>query len=285
MKWRQTSILIAGLSMLIAALVWSQMGIYLTHLFFGVDVPVNFFQFCISLFKEDSLYYFLIIFLLNTIIAYTILITAIKIVEQYVLLRRFRKKILSLRNEDYTSILNLDFNRPNQDILVINHDQPLAFSMGFRIPIIVLSTGLIDMLDGQELEAVVYHETFHQQNYDSLKTFALQLISQAMWYIPLTKWSYENYKIISELSADEYAVHKMGSELGLGSALIKLIKQGFQVNSAPVIVHFSDVSVNYRLQQLLEPKKTIPVKPDAPSVVISIYVLFLLMSMIVVVLA
>ena len=285
MKWKQTSMLIAGLSMFIAALVWSQMGVYLTHIFFGVDVPVNFFQFCISLFKEDSLYYFLIIFLLNTIIAYTILITGIKIVQQYVLLRRFRKKILTLRNEEYTAILNLDFNRPNQDIVVINHDQALAFSMGFRNPIIVLSTGLIDMLDGQELEAVVHHESYHQQNYDSFKTFLLQLISQAIWYIPLTKWSYENYKIISELSADEYAIHKMGSELGLGSALIKLIKQGFHVNSAPVLVHFSDVSVNYRLQQLVEPEKSIPVKPDTPSVIISIYVLFLLMSMIVVVLA
>lgn len=282
MSWKQKSMLIVGMSMLIAALVWSQMGMYLAHLFFGVDVPVNFFQFCISLFKQNSLYYFLIIYLLNTLIAYTLLITAIKMVKQYVLYRKFTKKIMSLRNEELTAVLNLNFNREAQDIVVIDHHQSLAFSVGFRTPYIVLSTRLLDMLDEVELEAVVYHETYHQINQDSLKTFLLLLISQAMWYIPLTKWAYENYKIISELAADEYAIDKMGSELGLGSALIKLIKNGFLTQSAPVIVHFADVSVNYRLQQLVDPQKTISVKPDMKSIVISIYVLFLLMSMIVV---
>lgn len=282
MSWKQKSMLLIGLSMLIAALVWSQMGMYLTHLFFDVDVSVNFFQFCISLLKEDSLYYFLIIYVLNTIIAYTLLMTAIKIVKQYMLSRKFSKKIMSIRNEELTSVLNSNFNRKAQDIVVINHHQSLAFSVGFRTPNIVLSTGLLEMLDEQELEAVIHHETYHQKNQDPLKTFLLQLVSQVMWYIPLTKWSYENYKIISELAADEYAIHKMGSELGLGSALIKLIKNGFQVHSSPVIVHFANVSVNYRLQQLVDPKITIPVKPDIKSIVISIYVILLLMSMIVV---
>jgi Zn-dependent protease with chaperone function len=153
--------------------------------------------------------------------------------------------------------------------------------MGFRKPLIVLSTGLIEMLDRHELEAVIEHEAFHQNNHDSLKIFILQLISQALWFIPLTKWTYQNYKIISELMADEYAVIKTGSELGLGSALLKLIKNCFHENAAPVLAHFADGSVNYRLQQLVDPQKNIPVKLETISIVISINVLLLFMSMIV----
>ncbi|WP_134701351.1 M56 family metallopeptidase [Ammoniphilus sp. YIM 78166] len=280
--WKQQSIFIAGFSMVIAAFVWSQMGLYLMHLFFGVAIPMNLFEFCVSLFKEATLYYFIVIYALNTIIAYTGLIALIKIVQQFFLYRKFKLKILSLKNQELSKLINHKFNRQDEDIIVVNHQQSLAFSMGFKTPLIVLSSGLINILDQQEIEAVVHHETYHQKNYDSLKTFVLQVIAYSLWYIPLTKWCYQNYKIISELSADEYAIQKMGSEIGLGSALIKLIKNCFSVPTAPVIVHFSDESVNYRLKQLVSPKKTIPLKLDTRSIVASIYVLILLMSMIVV---
>ncbi|WP_276913348.1 M56 family metallopeptidase [Aneurinibacillus aneurinilyticus] len=280
MRWKQKSFLVIGLSLLIAILVWSQIGMYLVHILFGVSIQVNFFKFCISLFREGSFYYFLIIILLNTLIIYTVLITLIRIGQQYFLYSRFRKKIFALRNIEITGSLIRAFQRQNQDIIVINHEQLLAFTMGFRRPCIVLSTGLIEILEDHELEAVVEHETFHQLNYDSLKIFTLQLISQSLWFIPLTKWSYRNYKIISELLADEYAIQKMGSELGLGSALLKLIKNCFHANATPVLAHFSDESVNYRLQQLVDPKRTIPVRMDAMSILISIHVILIFMSMI-----
>ncbi|MEZ2661696.1 M56 family metallopeptidase, partial [Aneurinibacillus aneurinilyticus] len=186
MRWKQKSFLVIGLSLLIAILVWSQIGMYLVHILFGVSIQVNFFKFCISLFREGSFYYFLIIILLNTLIIYTVLITLIRIGQQYFLYSRFRKKIFALRNIEITGSLIRAFQRQNQDIIVINHEQLLAFTMGFRRPCIVLSTGLIEILEDHELEAVVEHETFHQLNYDSLKSFTLQLISQSLWFIPLT---------------------------------------------------------------------------------------------------
>ncbi len=280
--WRRKSVFIVGLSLAIAGLVWSQMGMYLINVIFGVSVPVNFFHFCISLFKEDTFYYFLTIILLNTLIAYTALVTLFKVTEQFILLRRFRQKILSLENHELRLIVNQELARPNQDIVIIQHDQLIAFTMGFRHPTIVLSSGLLEILDDPELEAVVHHETHHQKNFDSLKLFVLQLISQAMWYIPVTKWAYQNYRIISELSADEYAIERMGSELGLGSALLKLIKNCFSEKSAPVLAYFADVSnesVNYRLKQLVEPERTIPVRLETKSVLVSVQVLLVLMCM------
>lgn len=280
MWWKKKSLSLIGLSLLLAVFVWSQMGMYLAHLIFGVSIKVNFFKFCISLFKENSLYYFLIIILLNALIAYTGMITLIKSVQQFILLRRFSKKIMGLRNRELTHMINQKFERHNRDIIIIEHEHSLAFTMGFKNPNIILSSGLISMLEDHELEAVVEHETFHKKNNDSLKIFILQLISQALWFIPVTKWCYQNYKIISEVLADEYAIQKMGSEISLGSALLKLIKNYFNEKSAPILVHFSDESVNYRLQQLVDPQRNIPVKLEPKAILISVNVLLLLMVMI-----
>lgn len=286
MMWcKKKSAFILGLSLLIAVFVWSQIGMYLAHLLFGVNIRVNFFKFCISLFKESSFYYFLVIILLNAFIAYTILVTIIKITKQYVLSKKFKQKLFQLKNIELTNILNDEFNRQSQDIMVIDHNQSLAFTIGCVKPYIVLSSALLEMLEDHELEAVIEHETFHQRNRDPLKVFILQLISQSLWFIPVTKWAYQNYKIMSEVLADEYAIQRTGSELGLGSALLKLVKNNFHTSIGPVVVHFSDESVNYRLQQLVNPQKAIPVKLTTTSIVISIHVLFLFMSMVLVTIA
>jgi hypothetical protein len=57
MRWQRKSSLVLALSLLIAGLVWSQMGMYLAHIMFGVNLQVNFFKFCLSLFKEKSFYH------------------------------------------------------------------------------------------------------------------------------------------------------------------------------------------------------------------------------------
>lgn len=281
MRWNRKSFSLMSLSVVIALIVWSQMGIYLAHLFFGVSVKVNFFKFCISLFNDHSLYYFAILFILNALITYTVITMIVKMVKQYDLSRRFKNKVALLRNQQMTDGLIEQFNGMKAPIMVIDHVQALAFTMGLRKPCIVLSSGLITMLERQELEAVIEHETFHQQNHDSLKIFILQWISQALWFIPLTRWTYSNYKIISELRADEFAVQRMGSELGLGSALLKLIKNGFTENANPVLTRFVDGAVNYRLKQLIDPQVNIPVRLEMTSTVISVHVLLLFMSMIV----
>ncbi|AXN36947.1 M56 family metallopeptidase [Peribacillus butanolivorans] len=281
--WKKKSYFVISLSLLIAGVVWSQMGAFLVHIFFGVNIKANFFKFCFSLFKEGSVYYFVVITLLIIVISYSILITLFKIAEQYLLSRRFKHKLFNYKNVEKTRSINETFKRANKDILVVNADQPLAFTLGFRRPFIVFSTGLIQLLDFDELEAVVEHEAFHQKKYDPLVIFILQLISQALWFVPLTKWCYENYKIISELLADEYAINKMGTELGISAALLKLIKHCCSDKSSPVLVHFSNESVNYRLQELVDPKSTIPLRADITTIFVSIYVLIILLGMTIVI--
>ncbi|TDL92346.1 M56 family peptidase [Vibrio vulnificus] len=281
--WKRKSYFVISLSLLIACVVWCQMGAFLVHIFFGVNIKANFFKFCFSLFKEDSVYYFVVVTLLSIIISYSILSTLFKIAEQYFLSRSFKQKLFLSKNVEKTRFINETFNRVNNDILVVNADQPLAFTLGFWRPFIVFSSGLIKLLDLDELEAVVEHEAFHQKKYHPLVIFILQLISDALWFVPLTKWCHKIYKIISELSADENAINKMGTELGISTALLKLIKHGYTDKSSPVLVHFSNESVNYRLQQLIDPHKKIPLRAETTTIFVSIYVLLILLGMTIVI--
>lgn len=278
MWWRKKSLYLFVLSISLATIVWLQMGMFLTHLVFGTQLKMNFFRFCLSLFMEDSFYYFLVIFLFNTLLAYILFVTVIKIIKQIILSQRFYKKIKEWKDHDYSRFISEKHGRL-ENIIVVKNSNTLAFTMGFIKPSIVLSTGLIQMLEEDELKAVIEHESFHQNNHDPLKIFILELIAHSLWFIPLTKWCHQNYTIISEILADEHAIKKLGSQLELSSALLKLITYA-PAKPSPTLVHFSGGSINYRLQQLVEPKQSIPVKLTSGNILISIHVLLFFMGMV-----
>lgn len=282
-SWKTKSNIVLSLSVLIALVVLGQIGMYAAHLMFGMNVHLNIFKFCLSLFKQQSFYYNLVTYAMIAFIVHMLLIAIIRLIQQYMRLTRFKASIKSLQLHRLTEELEETFTvSPRASMIVIDHEQPLAFTMGFRKPIIVLSSGLVELLEERELEAVIAHEAFHRRNFDALKLFILQLISQSIWFIPLTRWSYANYKIMCELQADEHAIKETGSELGLGGALLKMVHSSGVIRklaASPVLASFSDEAINYRLQQLVEPQKAIPVKLETPAIVISIYALLLLMSL------
>ncbi|PMC40722.1 peptidase M56 [Bacillus sp. UMB0899] len=282
MKWRYKSLIVFGLGLFLAIVLFTQMGLYLYHHILGTFIHFNVFQLCISLFSGNTLLYHIVLFLVNSFVAWTFIMVCIKIMRQILFFSKLKIRLKRKLNRTETKKINRLFNRSKEDIYVIQHGEPIAYTVGFLEPIIVISTNLIELLDKTELEAVIHHESAHQKYNDPLKVFILQLISEVMWYIPLTKWCYENYKIMVELVADEYAVNRMGSQVGLGSALLKLLKTCIHNrSSAPVLVPFSDGTVNFRIKQLLEPEFSIPVKCPLISIIVSInMIVFLMLLMI-----
>ena len=69
--------------------------------------------------------------------------------------------------------------------LVVDKPSPVAFTIGLWRPCIVLSTGLLRMLDTDEEKAVVYHEVHHLWHRDPLKTTLLSVFATMMPYIPV----------------------------------------------------------------------------------------------------
>jgi heat shock protein HtpX len=76
-------------------------------------------------------------------------------------------------------------NLPKPKIAVINTNMPNAFATG-RSPkssVVAVTTGLMDLLDTEELEGVLAHELTHIRNRDVLVLTLASLFSTVAWYL------------------------------------------------------------------------------------------------------
>ncbi len=217
--WEQRSKLLFLTSQLTFLFLFLQMNMYMIQIWLG-NIPVNnVFHFCSSWVK--ALGFMWIDYLLGLFVVVTGIHFLWLMGKQLYLSRQAYKQLLVLEDREMTAALD---TQHNQDILVVNHREIIAITMGFMRPKIILSTGLLRMLDEDEVEAVMLHERFHQSNHDPLKILLMYMCTNILWYIPILKWSYVQYKVSRELMADLYSIAITGSAEGIGSALLKLLK-------------------------------------------------------------
>lgn len=146
------------------------------------------------------------------------------------------------------------------DAILVRTDRPLVFTQGLFMPHIWLSTGLMQMLSDDELEAVLRHEAHHRQAHDPLKIFVARCLSRALFFVPIARDLCEAYCVAKEIAADEQAVQAMGDALPLARALRKLIAH--PAAPAPVAALTSEGHiVEARLLALLDPSHPIPFFP------------------------
>src|SRR5919197_5348263 len=76
-------------------------------------------------------------------------------------------------------------NLPKPRIAVINTKMPNAFATGKtpKSSIVTVTTGLMDELETEELEAVIAHELSHIKNRDVLVLTLASLFSMIAWYL------------------------------------------------------------------------------------------------------
>ena len=76
-------------------------------------------------------------------------------------------------------------NLPKPKIAVINTKMPNAFATGkgHKSSVVAVTTGLMDLLDTEELEGVLAHELTHIRNRDVLVLTLASLFSTVAWYL------------------------------------------------------------------------------------------------------
>lgn len=76
-------------------------------------------------------------------------------------------------------------NLPKPRIAVINTAMPNAFATGKgpKSSVVAITTGLMDLLDSEELEGVIAHELTHIRNRDVLVLTLASLFSTVAWYL------------------------------------------------------------------------------------------------------
>ena len=84
------------------------------------------------------------------------------------------------------------------------------------------------------------------------------MLADAFGYLPIVKPILRYYQTWQELFADRFAIRQMGTELYLGSVLLKLAKLG-KLRRYEATVHFADTTLQYRVMQVLEPDRGVNV--------------------------
>ncbi|MCG7335670.1 M56 family metallopeptidase [Sporosarcina sp. ACRSM] len=264
-------------TLMISGTILFQMGYYLLSMLAGWNVRFNLVAVCHSWLKMiglSSLEY-----VLNALVIYTFLFSIYKIISQWVQASHMKKRFEQYKENKLTSEMNENYSGGQEDFLIFSHPVPLAITMGFKRPKIVLSTGLINLLNEEELKAVITHEMAHKTNRDPLAIFLMTLCAATMWYIPILKWFSQQYGIIKELQADEYAIEQQGTSVHLGSALLKMLKAGQPENMGFTYASFADTSVNYRMNYLLNPLNGFKPKLPMQMTILSLAVFSLISAL------
>ncbi|MDP4009949.1 MAG: M56 family metallopeptidase [Candidatus Shapirobacteria bacterium] len=153
-------------------------------------------------------------FVFNVGFGFTILFLSLKYLNA--LLR-------SLLNFNLTqkTIKNLIIIKSNKKYFIFKSTQPQAFTVGFFLPKIYISTSLIRKSTDIELKAVYRHELKHKMNLDPLKDFIINFISLSLPPFFGKKKFFGQYSALVEINCDSFAQLKLKSSLPLVSALLK----------------------------------------------------------------
>ncbi|WP_342415857.1 M56 family metallopeptidase [Paenibacillus sp. FSL R10-2782] len=279
--WKTRSKLLFTAGAFISGFALIQMGMYAGQHIFGWKLDFNVFQICRSLLQNYGIGY--MVDALSGLVFLTFGIAGVEAIRQCMATRAAFRRLRRMRDLPLTEALGERYRELGADrIWVIDYAKPAAFTMGLWKPRIVLSSSLLSLLDKYEEEAVIYHEAYHMKHYDPLKTWLLQMCATLLFYLPVLRHITNHYKIAREILADNEAIKRTGSPMGIGSALLKLLSMtpanAHLVNSA-ACSSFAETSINYRISRILDPQQEPVIRLPWRSIMLSSYVLVMLTLM------
>jgi Zn-dependent protease with chaperone function len=98
-------------------------------------------------------------------------------------------------------------------VVVLDLDEPLAFTVGLFSPRIVLSRGLVARVPAPELEAVLAHEAAHRRYRDNVGLLVTRALGGRAARVPVLRRTADRFGRAVELAADEAARRRTGDAL------------------------------------------------------------------------
>ncbi|MBI3979690.1 MAG: M56 family metallopeptidase [Chloroflexi bacterium] len=115
-----------------------------------------------------------------------------------------------------------DLGAPRADVRLWVSDRPLALTCGLWRPTLLLSSWLLEHLDGRELEAVLAHELAHVVRRDYPIIWLATVLRDAFCYLPTSWAAYRQLQLEKELACDDLAIGVTRRPLALAGALAKV---------------------------------------------------------------
>lgn len=110
--------------------------------------------------------------------------------------------------------------------------RPWALVAGLVRPRLVVSSGLLALLDEEELDAVLCHELLHIRRGDLWWTMLCGVLRDLTWFLPHTRRLYAQMLVEQEVECDDAVVGE-DRRLALASALARVWQQCLEVDSQP----------------------------------------------------
>lgn len=127
-------------------------------------------------------------------------------------------------------------------VLVVRAEAPHAFCAGSLRPRVYVSNAALETLTRDELAAVLAHERHHATRRDPLRIFVVQVLSDALFFLPVLRQLRDRYAALAEVAADEAAVRRSGDPAPLAAALLR-----FGESTGPGVVGIAPERVDHLL--------------------------------------
>ncbi|MEV5694782.1 M56 family metallopeptidase [Micromonospora globbae] len=123
-------------------------------------------------------------------------------------------------HRDLLALLGRPRTSHTPSVLHVPHTTPMAYSIGGRDGLVVLSTG-VEQLPPAQRAAVLSHEQAHLRGRHHLLVAAAEILAAAMPWVPITRQAPDAVRVLVELCADATAVRSCGAP-AVRAALIAL---------------------------------------------------------------
>src|SRR5207253_3162370 len=107
------------------------------------------------------------------------------------------------------------------DVHISADARPWAFVAGVLNPHLVISSGLVALLDKEELDAVICHELLHIRRGDLCWTALGGILRDLTWFLPAARALYRQMLGEQEIACDDQVVGH-SRRLALASALVRV---------------------------------------------------------------
>jgi Zn-dependent protease with chaperone function len=111
---------------------------------------------------------------------------------------------------------------------ILNIDFPYCAQIGVLKPELVISEGLLKILDNEHLEAVLLHEKAHNYYQDSLCFFCLNWLKDLSFWLPKTELLWQDLLLLREIRADQKAATEI-NPLIIAESLLTVAKNSVSI--------------------------------------------------------